>query len=376
MEEFQIKPKVYFGRDALACLAGMEAGRVLVITDPYMVESGMVNRVTGQLAGKEYRIFSQVVPDPPLDLVIQGVQEVMDFLPDLIVAMGGGSAIDEAKAIRHFAGKMEKQMPMRLVAVPTTSGTGSEVTSFAVITDPGKGIKYPLVDEELLPDAAILDASLVATVPPAIVADTGMDVLTHAMEAYVSTDATPFTDALAEGAADLVFRYLIRSFRDARDEEAREQMHYASCMAGMAFNQASLGVNHAIAHNIGGKFRLAHGRTNAILLPHVVEFNAQAEDYHQKEYTRAAQKYAALAARIGAGGVHVRAGVKNLIARIRRMQSQMEMPISLRQAGLSPESLQQKEEEIAKGALADGCLKTNPRSVTKEDVLTLLKKAT
>lgn len=375
MEEFRIKPKVYFGRDAMNGLAGMEAGRVLVITDPFMAESGMVNRVTEQLAGKEYRIFSQVVPDPPLELVVQGVQEVMDFLPDMIVAMGGGSAIDEAKAIRHFAEKMEKRPPMKLVAIPTTSGTGSEVTSFAVITDPGKGVKYPLVDEALLPDAAILDASLVATVPPAIVADTGMDVLTHALEAYVSTKATPFTDALAERAACMVFRYLVRSFADAKDVEAREQMHYASCMAGMAFNQASLGVNHAIAHNIGGKFRLAHGRTNAILLPHVLEFNAQTEDYRQKEYTMAAQKYANLAAAIGAGGVHVRAGVKNLIGRIRRMQAQMKMPESLRQAGLSPESLHEKETEIAEGALADGCLKTNPRKVTKADVIELLKRA-
>lgn len=375
MEEFQIKPRVYFGRDALTCLVGMEAQKVLVITDPFMVESGMVHRVTEQLAGKEHRIFSQVVPDPPLELVIRGVQEVLDFLPDLIVAMGGGSAIDEAKAIRHFAGKMGQAPPMRLVAVPTTSGTGSEVTSFAVITDPGKGVKYPLVDEKLLPDVAILDASLVATVPPAIVADTGMDVLTHALEAYVSTKSTPFTDALAERAACMVFRYLVRSFKNAEDLEAREQMHYASCMAGMAFNQASLGVNHAIAHNIGGKFRLAHGRTNAILLPYVVEYNARTEDYRQKEYTKAARKYADLASMIGAGGVHVRAGVKNLIGRIRRMQSQMEMPVSLHQAGLSPESLHEKEKEIASGALADGCIQTNPREATIEDVLGILKKA-
>lgn len=375
MEEFQIKPTVWFGSDALGWLAGLPASRILVITDPFMVESGMVNRVTEQLTGKECRIFSHVVPDPPVDLVVEGVQEALAFGPDAMIAMGGGSAIDEAKAIKHFARQIGKLSDMEFIAVPTTSGTGSEVTSFAVITDPQKGVKYPLVDEELLPDVALLDGTLVSSVPAAIAADTGMDVLTHAVEAYVSTKATSFTDALAEKAVCMVFEYLVRSWKDSTDREAREQMHYASCMAGMAFNQASLGVNHAIAHNIGGKFPIAHGRTNAILLPHVVEFNAQVEGYHQRDYTRAARKYARLASLIGAGGVHVRAGVKNLIAQIRRLQTRMEMPGSLREAGIKPDSLHEKEEEIAGGALKDRCMETNPRPVSEQDIREILKRA-
>lgn len=347
----------------------------MVITDPFMVESGLVRRVTDQLEGKEYRIFSHVVPDPPMELVVEGVSEVLDFRPDLLIAMGGGSAIDEAKAIRHFAGEIGELGPMEFIAVPTTSGTGSEVTSFAVITDPQKGVKYPLVDDALLPDAALLDPTLTASVPGSITADTGMDVLTHAMEAYVSLRATAFTDALAEKAVTLVFRYLLRSYQDAKDREAREQMHYASCMAGMAFNEASLGLNHAIAHNLGAKFHLPHGRTNAILLPHVVAFNAQIEEYNQKEYSRAAHRYAKLASLIGAGGVHVRAGVKNLTARIEKLQTQMRMPRTLRQAGLKPEELHQKEAEIALGALADNCILTNPITVLPEDVTAILRQA-
>lgn len=375
MDAFKIKTKVHFGQGALGSLKELNAARVLVVTDPFMVESKMVDRITEQLTGKEFRIFSKVVPDPPMELVVLGVQEVLEFRPDSLIAMGGGSAIDEAKAIMHFAKEIGDLGNMEFIAIPTTSGTGSEVTSFAVITDKEKGIKYPLVNQALLPDSAVLDPALVKSVPASIVADTGMDVLTHALEAYVSIRANAFTDALAEKAAISVFLYLERSWKDPGDQEAREQMHYASCMAGMAFDQTSLGVNHAIAHNIGGKFGIPHGKANAILLPFVVEFNAQIEDYEQKAFSAAARKYAMLSVRAGLGGVNVRTAVRNLIHRIQKMQKKMKMPMNFREWGMKPEVFQKEEKAIVEGALADGCIRTNPRAVTEKNIRDILKKA-
>lgn len=373
MEEFRIKTSVWFGADALNCLTKLNASKIVIVTDPFMVESKMVDRITERLSGRQYMIFSKVVPDPPLELVVEGVETVMAFKPDTLIAMGGGSAIDEAKAIMHFSREIGSLPDMKFIAVPTTSGTGSEVTSFAVITDQAKGVKYPLVDEALLPDIAILDSNLVKSLPSSIVADTGMDVLTHALEAYVSTKANPFTDGMAEKAAVTVLRYLERSYHNAEDCEAREQMHYASCMAGLAFDKTSLGVNHAIAHNIGGKFKVPHGRTNSVLLPFIIEYNADIQGYNQKEYSAAAKKYAAIAQLAGIGGSTIRASVKNLIQRIRKMQMQMKLPVSFKECGIKLEEYRKMEEAVAAGALADGCIATNPRSVGKEDIVNILR---
>lgn len=375
MDTFEIKTSVQFGADALSSLGAIQGNKIFIVTDPFMVESKMVNKITERLENKEYHIFSNVVPDPPIELVVLGVNEVVEFRPDTLIAMGGGSAIDEAKAIMHFSKKIGNLPDMKFIAIPTTSGTGSEVTSFAVITDKEKGVKYPLVDQALLPDVAVLDADLVKSVPAAIVADTGMDVLTHSLEAYVSTKSNAFTDALAEKAVFSVFQYLVRSQKNANDSEAREQMHYASCLAGLAFDQTSLGVNHAIAHNIGGKLKIAHGRTNAILLPYVVEYNANLQDYQQSNYSAAARKYAALASMCGLGGMNIRTSVKNLIHQIQKMQKSMNMPVNFRDCHIKPEDYHKAEEEIALGALADACIVTNPRPVTKKDILDILKKA-
>ena len=292
-----------------------------------------------------------------------------------MLAVGGGSAIDEAKAIMHFSRQIKGKSDMTFIAVPTTSGTGSEVTSFAVITDTLKGVKYPLVDPGLLPDMAILDPSLVKTVPAAIVADTGMDVLTHALEAYVSIKANPFTDALAEKAALTVMKYLVCSYMDKEDSTARAMMHYASCMAGMAFDKTSLGLNHAMAHNIGGKFKVPHGRTNTVLLPHVLEFNANLTDYQQKEFSVAATKYANLAVLAGLGGVNIRTSVKNLIHQVQKMQKELNMPVNFRACGLTSEDFRREEEALISGALSDACIATNPRSVSRQDIQAILKKA-
>lgn len=374
MENFEIKTSIRFGEGALESLREIEGKKIFIVTDPFMVKSGMIELVTRHLVDREYKIFDEVEPDPSLELVTRGVKELLEFEPDAAVALGGGSAIDEAKAILHFAGRMGKLPHIGLTAIPTTSGTGSEVTSFAVITDRDKGVKYPLVDSSLLPKRAILDVELVKTLPQSVVADTGMDVLTHALEAYVSVRANAFTDALAEKAALTVFRYLVRSFQSGEDREARERMHDASCMAGLAFDQTSLGLNHAIAHNVGGKLGVPHGRTNGVLLPYVIEFNAELGDFGQKEFKRAAEKYARLASLAGFGGGNVRAGVKGLIRQIRKMQTQMNMPGSFKACGINPDKYREAEEAIAQGALEDQCIVTNPRAVTREDVLDILKR--
>ena len=317
-----------------------------------------------------------MLPDPPMELVTKGVEAVLGFKPNTMIALGGGSSIDAAKAIMDFSKKIGNLNDMRFIAIPTTSGTGSEVTSFAVITDQQKGVKYPLVSDSLLPDVAILEPELVKSVPAAIVADTGMDVLTHAVEAYVSTKATDFSDALAEKAVELVFEYLRRSYESAEDMEAKEKMHNASCLAGIAFNLASLGINHAIAHNIGGKLHIPHGRTNALLLPYVIEFNAHIDGFNPKEYTVAAKKYANLAKLIGIQGVNTRALVKNFVAEIIKLQKLMKMPMSLKECNVTTESIQEFKQDIAKGALEDACILTNPRVATTGDVLEIIHQIT
>lgn len=375
MEEFGLKTAIRFGRDALESLRELCGAVIFIVTDPFMVKSGMIKNVTKYLKEGTYIVFDNVAPDPPLELVIEGVKEVMKCRPDTLIALGGGSAIDEAKAIMHFSRQIGELPDMTFLAVPTTSGTGSEVTSFAVITDREKGVKYPLVAQALLPDAAILDVELVKSVPGSVAADTGMDVLTHALEAYVSVNANAFTDALAEKAAVTVFHSLVRSCTKPEDTKAREEMHYASCMAGLAFDRTSLGLNHAIAHNIGGKFGVPHGRTNAVLLPYVVEYNADIREYNPKEYTRAARKYAAIAQLAGIGGSNVRAGVKNLIREIRRLQEQLKIPTGFKDCKIPSDEYQKQKEAIAEGALADGCIRTNPRTVLREDILEILKRA-
>ena len=372
MKTFEIKTKVKLGQGSLSYVETLKGKRVFVVTDPFMVKSGMIHKITEHLSSGSYEVFSDIVPDPPMGLVVKGVEALVNFKPDAVIALGGGSAIDATKAIMNFSKKITGLHQMEFIAIPTTSGTGSEVTSFSVITDEVKQIKYPLVSDEFLPDVAILEPELVKSVPGNIVADTGMDVLTHAIEAYVSTSATDFSDALAEKAVELVFEYLVRSYRSSEDMEAREKMHNASCLAGLAFNLASLGINHAIAHNIGGKLHVPHGRTNALLLPYVIEFNSEIEGYSPSKYSVAAAKYAQLAKLVGIEGNNIRMLVRNFIHEITRMQHEMKMPTRLEECKVSKEDINKVKQDIAKGALEDACILTNPRSATAGDILEII----
>lgn len=374
MKSFCMKTKIYFGEGSLDQLKELKGNRVFVITDPFMVKSGSIEKITSKITNKEVEVFSDIVPDPPIELIVDGISKITKFNPDTIIALGGGSAIDAAKAIMDFAKKIVKIEEIEFIAIPTTSGTGSEVTSFAVITDKQKGVKYPLVSDDLLPNIAILDPELVTSVPNFITADTGMDVLTHALEAYVSTKSTDFSDALAEKAIALVFKYLVRAYNNGNDLEAREKMHNASCLAGLAFNEASLGINHSIAHIIGGKLHVPHGRANGLLLPHVVEYNADIVGYSQTKYDSAAIKYSEIARIVGLQSSNVRTGVKSLVNEIKKMQKAMNMPTTLTECKVNGSKLEELKDEMSEIALNDACTTTNPKKPTKNDIKEILTK--
>ncbi|CAM2751124.1 1-propanol dehydrogenase PduQ [Hathewaya histolytica] len=378
MDNFTVKPQIYFGAGSLEYLSTLKFKKAFVVTDPFMVKSGTINKVTSMLekGGIPYEVFSDIVPDPPIELVAQGIKAMDKCNPDVMITLGGGSAIDASKAIRKFRTMVKKGLEPNsevidtaFIAIPTTSGTGSEVTSFSVITDRVANVKYPLVDESMLPDAAILDADLVKSVPAGITADTGIDVLTHAIEAYVSTKATDYTDALAEKAIKTVFEYLPKAYKEGSDEEARQKMHNASCIAGLAFTNASLGVNHSMAHILGGKFHIPHGKANAILLPYVIEYNAQLKATYTKEYTKAAERYAEIARFLGlTTSQNVKDGVKALIAGVKNLTKHLRIPCNIKEAGIDQKEFNSLVKEMSEVALKDGCTPTNPRVPTAQEL--------
>ncbi|HEX7715457.1 MAG TPA: bifunctional acetaldehyde-CoA/alcohol dehydrogenase [Bacillota bacterium] len=389
MKWFKIPPKIYFEYGSLQYLSKIKGKRAFIVTDPFMVKLGFPEKVTYQLdkIGFDYRIFSEVEPDPSVDTVMNGCRELNAYQPDLIIALGGGSAIDAAKGMWLFYEHPDLEFEtLRLkfadirkrafkfpdlgkkatfVAIPTTSGTGSEVTAFAVITDKKRNIKYPLADYELTPDIAIIDPDLVMTVPQKVTADTGMDVLTHAIEAYVSVMASDYTDALAEKVIKMVFEFLPRAYQNGQDRVAREKMHNASCMAGMAFTNAFLGVNHGMAHTLGGKFHIPHGRANAILLPYVIGYNAKKPSkfmaFPQYEYPIAGERYAEIARLLGLPADTPEQGVASLIKAVKELMVKVNIPLTLAEAGVDREAFEREVREMADLAFNDQTTGTNPR---------------
>lgn len=368
MKKFTIKPKIIFDNNSITYLRTMNEKRFFIIADPFLLQNKMINRVLDELLDKDYKVFSDIIPDPPLESVAQGIKELQEYNPDCVIVIGGGSAIDTAKAVLFYSHNKD----IKFVAIPTTSGTGSEVTSFSVITDKSKGIKYPLVSDEMLPDIAILDTQFVKSVPPAIVADTGMDVLVHAIEAYVSTAANEFSDAFAEKAIRLVWKYLIKSYSEPENFEAKDKMHKASLMAGIAFNSASLGLNHAMAHNIGARLKIPHGRVNALLLPKVIEYNSGVKSFNCTDVHKSAEKYAQIAKIVGFEGSNNKILVRKLVTEIEKYTKKLNLPTNLTEC--KAKLLYDDMLAIAEGAINDNCINTNPRQVKKEDVMEILKK--
>lgn len=373
MKEFDISTNVFFGENSLGRLDRIRGKRVIIICDAFMVKSGVVDRIKAHLEGCEVSVFDETVPDPPIETVSAGIQCLAQCQAEVMIAVGGGSAIDAAKAIRVIGHRLGMANIEECFAIPTTSGTGSEVTKFSVITNAKEGVKYPLIDQELQPMVAILDPELVKTMPPSITADTGMDALTHALEAYVSTEATDFTDALSEKAVTLLMRFLPMAYQDGDDLLAREKVHNAACLAGMAFNIAGLGVCHSTAHAIGAKFHVSHGRSNAMVLPAAILYNA---DLQNPEKTLCARKLQRMAKLIGLPYTDPIVGVSNLSRRIETMKRSFGIPATLKDLGIDPDEVRRQQDAIISAALADACTKTNPRQVTAEDIAAILKKIT
>ena len=338
MTTFSCNTKIYFGIPGLKDLGSR---RLLLVTDPYFAQNGTAETLLTLSCATEHRVFDKISPDPSVELVAEGVALVKEFQPDTVVALGGGSAMDCAKAMTYFAG-----VRPRLVMVPTTSGSGSEVTDFAVIT---KGsVKYPLVDEKLRPDVAILDDSLLKDMPKTIIADAGFDVLGHALEAYTAKNANGFTDALAKDAFCTALTKLPGSF--SGDRSVRLNIHQASTMAGMAFDQAGLGLCHAMAHSLGATYHIPHGRLIAILLPAVMDCNVHS----------CGAKYASLARSAGLPGTAETLAVRSLKNALIRLRKELKMPATLKEAGIDPRQVWQDTERLVQTVLADPCCSHNP----------------
>ena len=357
METFYSGTKIISGAGAVSYLKELGIKRLLVVTDPFFMKNGTAQRVAEAAGTERVKIFDNIQPDPSVSLAAEGTAVVREFKPDTVVALGGGSAMDCAKAMVYFSGEN-----IRLVAIPTTSGSGSEVTDFAILTH--ENVKHPLVDGKLRPKVAILDSDLLKELPSSLVADAGFDVLSHALEAYVATGAGAITDALARDAFSAAYALLPESFRGKT--EVRGHVHVAATMAGMAFTQAGLGLCHAMAHSLGGVFHIPHGRLNAILLPAVITCNAQA----------AGGKYANLAHSVGLGGSADTLAVRNLKNALIRLRRELKMPQTLMEAGVDPGEVRYRSKEIVEAVLADPCCTTNPLPVADHMVCRVLEEVT
>ncbi|MCI8755815.1 MAG: bifunctional acetaldehyde-CoA/alcohol dehydrogenase [Oscillospiraceae bacterium] len=409
MQWFKIPPKIYFERDSIQYLEKMpNISRAFIVTDPMMVELGNVKKILYYLRKRQQychaEIFSEVEPDPSVNTIMRGVAAMKAFQPDVIIALGGGSAMDAAKGMwlfyehpdTSFDGLKLKFMDIRkrtyhfpklgqkaqLVCIPTTSGTGSEVTSFSVITDKENGnIKYPLADYELTPDVAIIDPQFVTSLPKKATAYTGLDVLTHGLEAYVSVLASDYTDGLALQAIEMVFEYLPRAYKNGQNDlEAREKMHNASCIAGLAFTNAFLGLNHSMAHKLGGEYHIPHGLANAVLLPYVTAYNGCSVPtkftiWPKYEKFIADKKYAKVAKTLGLPAATPEQGVASLVKAIRDLMKEIECPLSIKDCGVDEKTFMAGVDLLADRAYEDQCTTANPRQPLVSEIIEIYKKA-
>ena len=386
MSRFTLPRDIYHGPGSLSEIAKLKGKKAFVVTGGgSMKRFGFLGKTLEFLreAGMETHVFEGVEPDPSVETVRRGAEEMKIFCPDWIVAIGGGSPIDAAKAMWAFYEHPdisfeslctpfsfpELRQKAHFCAIPSTSGSATEVTAFSVITDYEKGIKYPLADFNITPDVAVVDPDIAQTMPPKLAAHTGMDAFTHAVEAYVSTLHSEFTDPLALRAISLVSEYLIDSFGGERT--AREKMHYAQCLAGMAFSNALLGITHSMAHKTGAAFsggHIVHGCANAMYLPKVIRFNSRTPE--------AKKRYADIARSLGLAGSHEEELVSSLIGRIEEMNSQLSIPSCIKdyEGGIiSEEEFEEKLPSVARLAVEDACTLSNPRKISAGEMEELLR---
>lgn len=373
MGRFTLPRDIYYGKGCLEELKNLKGKKaILVVGGGSMKRQGLLDKAISYLkeAGMEVELFEGVEPDPSVETVLKGAQVMRTFEPDWIVSMGGGSPIDAAKAMWAFYeypdttfdalcvpfSFPELRQKAKFAAIPSTSGTATEVTAFSVITNYETGVKYPLADFNITPDVAIVDPELVEKLPPQQVAYTGMDALTHAIEAYVSTFHGPFTDPLALQAIEMTLDYLPASYHG--DMDAREKMHYAQCLAGMAFSNALLGIVHSMAHKTGAAFstgHITHGCANAMYLPYVIRYNAKDPV--------AASRYAEIARRMGMDGVSEKALINSLCNRIEKFNVKLEIPRTLKDFGIDEAEFKEKIAGISERAVGDACTGSNPRTI-------------
>ncbi|MGV1065380.1 iron-containing alcohol dehydrogenase [Clostridium perfringens] len=371
MTRFTLPRDIYHGKDSLEVLKSLEGKRAfIVIGGGSMKRFGFLDKVLSYLkeANMETKVFEGVEPDPSVETVMKGAKEMEEFNPDWIVSIGGGSPIDAAKAMWIFYeypdftfekaivpfGLPKLRRKAKFVAIPSTSGTATEVTAFSVITDYKAKIKYPLADFEITPDIAIVDPSLAETMPEKLVAHTGMDALTHAIEAYTASLRSNFTDPLALKAIEMVNMHLVNSYKG--DMEARGEMHEAQCLAGMAFSNALLGIVHSMAHKVGAVFHIPHGCANAIFLPYVIKYNRKAcED-----------RYANIARHIGLKGESERELTDALIDLINKFNKELNIPSSMKEYGIEEDDFKANLKFIAHNAVLDPCTGSNPREINDE----------
>ena len=369
-----VLPRItYHGIGTLEKLKELSGKKAMFVTgDSSMKKSGVLQKAQAFLkeSGIESSVFEGVEPDPSIETVMKGAKAMTREQPDLIIGIGGCSAIDAAKAMwifyEHPETNLEEIIPpfsikplrnkAKFVAVPSTSGTGTEVTCVSVITDRGKGVKHPLVSYELTPDVAIVDGEICTSMPPHVTAHTGLDALAHNTEAYVSALADPYTDPLTKQSVEMIFKYLPLAYKEPDNLEARQAMHDASCLAGIAFTNALLGIVHAMAHQLGGMFGIPHGCANAILMPNVVRYNS-----------RSTKKYADLARMLG------KETAEDYAVEIEKLRAAVNVPASVKEYGIAESDWNAKLEEITKNAMADACVGANPRTPTEADIRKIYK---
>ncbi|MCH4072474.1 1-propanol dehydrogenase PduQ [Pseudoramibacter sp.] len=370
---FQVKPQIWYGIGSIKKLADFGCSKVCIVTDKDMVKFGLLDKITEVLdeAGVTYHVFDDVKPNPTTDIVEKGVAHMLTERPQALIALGGGSSIDTAKGIIYYTNNFKQifldpqfVINPHFIAIPTTAGTGSEVTDYAVLTDVETGTKIPLTESMMMPDTAILEPRLIESVPAGATAATGMDVLTHAIEAYVSTGNNPFSRCYASKATELVFKSLKACYDDGHDLESKASMQIASTMAGIAFNSAGLGMAHAIAHTVGAQYHMPHGMACAIALPYVISYNGIDD--------RAEHLYERLLHAIGVHKDEGRTAAATLVRMVVTLMKSMKLPLCLDESRSDTSDYDQVRPTLIKKAMADATLKTNPVQPSAEDMGTML----